>query len=165
MGGIIVFAAIALWAAGFSFEPSLDAGTNASLPGSGFLAGVAIAILAYKGFTTITNSGEKGPRNDGKLLEQTQAELPEDWSFVGDKAYVGKRNTTVPDKKPPGGQLTEAQKAFNKQLSQQRIYVEHVIRTVKIFRIAKELFRMSAGMYEQVIGCVCGLVRLRARYV
>jgi len=57
IGGIVVFAAIALWAAGFSFEPSLNSGASSGLPGSGFLAGVAIAILAYKGFTTITNSG------------------------------------------------------------------------------------------------------------
>jgi hypothetical protein len=109
--------------------------------------------------------GQKGPRNDGKLLEQTQAELPETLPFVGDKAYVARANTTVPYKKPPGGTLTEAQKAFNRQVSQKRVYVEHVIRTVKIFRIAKELFRMRAEMYEQVIGCVCGLVRLRGQYV
>lgn len=57
--------------------------------------------------------GEKGPRNDGKLLEQTQAELPEGLSFLGDKAYVGQRNTTTPYKKPPGGTLTQAQKEFN----------------------------------------------------
>ena len=113
----------------------------------------------------VESFGEKGPRNDGKLLEQTQAELPEALPLVGDKAYVGNRNTTTAYKKPPGGELTAAQKAFNKQLSQQRVYVEHVIRTIKIFRIAKELFRMSAGMYEQVIGCVCGLVRLREQYV
>ncbi len=65
-------------------------------------------------------------------LEQTQAELPEDLLFVGDKAYVGKRNTTMPHKKPPGSQLTEAQKAFNKQVNQKRVYVEHVIRIVKL---------------------------------
>lgn len=109
--------------------------------------------------------GEKGPRNDGKLLEQTQAELPEGLSFLGDKAYVGQRNTTTPYKKPPGGTLTQAQKEFNKQVSQERVYVEHVIRVIKIFRIAKEEFRMRARMYEQVIGCVCGLVRLRRQYV
>jgi hypothetical protein len=109
--------------------------------------------------------GEKGPRNDGKLLEQTQAELPEGLAFLGDKAYVGQRNTTTPYKKPPGGTLTPAQKDFNKQVSQARVYVEHVIRVIKIFRIAKEEFRMRARMYEQVIGCVCGLVRLRRQYV
>ncbi len=71
IGGIVIFAVIALWAAGFSFEPSLSTGANGGLPGSGFLAGVAIAILAYKGFTTITNSGGevKNPtKNVGRAI-------------------------------------------------------------------------------------------------
>jgi len=102
--------------------------------------------------------GEKGPRSDSKLFEETQAELPERLEFTGDKAYVGRRNTTTPIKKPRGGQLTQAQKDFNRQVSQKRVYVEHLIRVIKIFRIAKEEFRMRSRMYELVIGCVCGLV-------
>ncbi len=31
--------------------------------------------------------------------------------------------------------------------------------------IAKELFRMWEGIYEMVVGCVCGLVRLRVQCV
>lgn len=108
--------------------------------------------------------GEKGPRSDSKLFEQTQAELPEELSLIGDKAYVGRRNTTTPHKKPPKGELTQAQKDFNRSLSQQRVYVEHVIRVIKIFRVAKEVFRMRSWIYEVVIGCVCGLVRLRVQY-
>lgn len=58
IGGILIFAGVALWAAGFSFEaassPEVQSGSL-----TGFLAGVAIAILAYKGFTTITNSGDE----------------------------------------------------------------------------------------------------------
>lgn len=109
--------------------------------------------------------GEKGPRSDSKLFEQTQAELPEAIPFIGDKAYIGRRNTTTPHKKPPNGELTQAQKEFNRSLSQQRVYVEHVIRVIKIFRVAKEEFRMRAHMYKLVISCVCGLVRLRVQYV
>jgi hypothetical protein len=109
--------------------------------------------------------GEPGPRSDSTLLEQTQAELPEALRFTADKAYVGRRNTTTPIKKPRGGELTQAQKDFNRQVSQRRVYVEHVIRVIKIFRIAKEEFRMRSQMYELVIGCVCGLVRLRVQYV
>lgn len=109
--------------------------------------------------------GEPGPRNDSLLLEETQAELPETLEFIGDKAYVGRRNTTTPIKKPRGGQLTQAQKDFNQEVSQKRVYVEHLIRVVKIFRIAKEQFRMRSRMYELVISCVCGLVRLRVQYV
>jgi hypothetical protein len=109
--------------------------------------------------------GEKGPRSDSKLFEETQAELPETLEFIGDKAYVGRRNTTTPIKKPRGGELSQEQKDFNRTISQKRVYVEHLIRVVKIFRIAKEEFRMRARMYELVIGCVCGLVRLRVQYV
>jgi DDE superfamily endonuclease/Helix-turn-helix of DDE superfamily endonuclease len=108
--------------------------------------------------------GEKGPRSDSKLFEQNQAELPDGIPFIGDKAYVGRAHMTTPIKKPPKRELTEEQKAFNKGVSQLRVYVEHLIRVIKIFRIAKEEFRMRASMYEQVIGCVCGLVRLRLQY-
>ncbi len=56
VGGILLFAATAFWAAGFSFNAATSPqGTDVSF--TGFLAGVALAILAYKGFTTITNSG------------------------------------------------------------------------------------------------------------
>jgi amino acid transporter len=54
IGGILLFAIVALWAAGFTFQPGTAGGGSG--PG-GFLAGTALAILAYKGFTTITNSG------------------------------------------------------------------------------------------------------------
>ena len=61
--------------------------------------------------------GEPGPRSDSKLFEQTQAELPETLSFIGDKAYGGRRNTTTPHKKPLKGELTQPQKDFNRALS------------------------------------------------
>ena len=108
--------------------------------------------------------GEPGPRNDSKLFEETQKELPSELSFIGDAAYLGRNKTTSPYKKPPKGQLTQGQKDFNRQLSQKRVYVEHVIRVIKIFRLAKEQFRLRAEMYEEVIGCICGLVRLRVQY-
>ena len=56
VAGLGVFAVIGLWL----MDPAkLTSGTDAATTGSveGFLAAVAIAVLAYKGFTTITNSG------------------------------------------------------------------------------------------------------------
>lgn len=124
------------------------------------------AIVLPKGVDLVdVVLGEKGPRSDSKLFEQTQDELPKRLSFIGDKAYVGRRNTTTPYKKPPKGELTQEQKEFNRYLSQKRVFVEHVIRVIKIFRIAKEEFRMRSRIYETAIGCVCGLVRLRVQYV
>jgi amino acid transporter len=54
VGGIALFALVGLWLSGLSFESvTVDKQTSTG----GFLAGVALAILAYKGFTTISNSG------------------------------------------------------------------------------------------------------------
>jgi len=58
VGGIILFAVLALWAADFSFAPKpSEKPFDLSMPD--FLAATALAILAYKGFTTITNSGDE----------------------------------------------------------------------------------------------------------
>ncbi|MDJ0592200.1 MAG: transposase family protein [Pleurocapsa sp. MO_226.B13] len=49
----------------------------------------------------------------------------------------------------------------NKQISRQRIFIEHLIRRLKIFRIAADKFRLNPPNYETVILIICGLVRLR----
>jgi len=71
IGGIALFAVAVLVAAGFSFQPA-EASSSALETGPlGFLAGVALAILAFKGFTTITNSGgeiENPHRNVGRAI-------------------------------------------------------------------------------------------------
>lgn len=74
IGGILVFALAALWASGFAWPSMLsessDAGAEAMTAG-GFLAATALAILAYKGFTTITNSGGEvvdPKRNVGRAI-------------------------------------------------------------------------------------------------
>lgn len=71
IGGIVLFALAVLWAAGFSFEPAASSPDSGDGSAVGFLAGVALAILAFKGFTTITNSGDevKDPtRNVGRAI-------------------------------------------------------------------------------------------------
>jgi len=70
IGGIASFGVIGLWLAGLSFESYQVASAQTSGSGS-FLAAVALAILAYKGFTTITNSGSEivdPHRNVGRAI-------------------------------------------------------------------------------------------------
>jgi amino acid transporter len=70
IGGIAVFGLIGLWFSGFAFE-AVNVTTVQDTSITGFLAGVALAILAYKGFTTITNSGAEiiNPhRNVGRAI-------------------------------------------------------------------------------------------------
>jgi amino acid transporter len=61
--GIAVFAGIGLWASGLSFDVFASNDQSSAVTSlssiTGFLAAVALSILAYKGFTTITNSGDE----------------------------------------------------------------------------------------------------------
>lgn len=56
IGGILIFAVGALWAADFTVGSAMPAGAPENSVVE-YLASLALAILAYKGFTTITNSG------------------------------------------------------------------------------------------------------------
>ena len=82
-------------------------------------------------------------------------------TLIGDKAYIGSEQIRTPTKNPRHGEITLLEKEANKELSQSRIFVEHVIRIMKIFRIAKERFRLHKKRYASVVLTVCGLVRLR----
>lgn len=69
IGGIALFGIAALWASGFSFAAASDTGRD--FTATGFVASVALAILAFKGFTTITNSGAEitePKRNLGRAI-------------------------------------------------------------------------------------------------
>lgn len=70
IGGIAAFGVIGLWLSGFSFG-EFEAPTRETGNATGFIAAVALAILAYKGFTTITNSGSEivdPHRNVGRAI-------------------------------------------------------------------------------------------------
>ena len=55
---------------------------------------------------------------------------------------IGETQITTPHKKPKKGKLTENQIEENKALSSNRIFVEHLIRVVKVFFVVKERFRL-----------------------
>lgn len=57
VGGIAIFAIGALWAAGFSFQDAISLSNSTDYAITDYLGALALSILAYKGFTTITNSG------------------------------------------------------------------------------------------------------------
>ena len=54
--GIGIFAIAGLWVSGFTFE---SVGVTQRSSAGSFLSATALALLAYKGFTTITNSGSE----------------------------------------------------------------------------------------------------------
>jgi amino acid transporter len=69
IAGIALFGIAALWSSGFRFAAASQVEQNYSV--TGFIASAALAILAFKGFTTITNSGAEVTephRNVGRAI-------------------------------------------------------------------------------------------------
>ncbi|XHR82892.1 MAG: transposase family protein [Gloeotrichia echinulata GP01] len=106
-------------------------------------------------------AGEPGPKSDIALFRQGQKNFETHQKFQGDKGYVGESSIKTPTKKPKKRELSESQKKKNKQMASDRIFVEHLIRILKIFRVASERFRLNPTKYEQIIMTICGLVRFR----
>jgi hypothetical protein len=86
----------------------------------------------------------------------TEISLDCDYSASAIKERVYAIKTT--QKKTRNKELRNEDKLKNKELAGKRIFVEHIIRLLKIFRVAQERFRLSSGKYDQIVMTICGLV-------
>ena len=101
-----------------------------------------------------------GQISEINFFRETQEKFHQEQKFTREKAYVGEPAIKTPKKKPPIQELTSKEKSQNKELASERILVEHIIRLLKIFRVAQERFRLNSDKYTQIIMTICGLVRL-----
>lgn len=106
-------------------------------------------------------AGEPGPKSDITLFRENRDNFDPKQKFKGDLGYLGEDFIATPIKKPRNGKLTIDQKQENQEFSSKRVFVEHRIRSVKIFRVVQARFRLKPQKYEQVILTICGLVRFR----
>lgn len=120
-----------------------------------------LIVLPNGGDIVDVVGGEPGPKSDINLFRERQKGFDPRQQFNGDKAYVGEPSIKTPSKKTKNLELTPSQKEKNRELASNRIFVEHLIRLVKIFRVAAERFRLNSRKYERVIMTICGLVRFR----
>ena len=121
-----------------------------------------------------------GHNHDYLMLKQ---ELPPGWDWFADLnvrvdlGYLGIKSDyrgeqiAIPTKKPrkskknPNPQLSDAQKADNKALSQVRIFIEHAIGGMKRYNILVHAFRNRIENFEDdVIGVCAGLWNLVLSY-
>ena len=115
-----------------------------------------------KGNVLTLSAGHRGPQADLKVYEENPLPAPlADKPRRGDKAYVSSTHPemTAPHKKPKGGELSEAQRAQNRQLAAERVYVEHGIRRVKGFRILRDQYRLAIGLFAMIASAVVGLLQ------
>ena len=103
--------------------------------------------------------GKSGSTSDKKIADER--EFAPNQMFQGDKAYQGGQSMRTPQKKPKNKELIKDAQLQDKELGCRRIFVEHLIRLLKIFRVVQEEFRSSPDKYDRIIMTIGGLVRFR----
>jgi hypothetical protein len=107
----------------------------------------------------------KGRTHDFELLKQAQLRIAAAVEKYGDAGYQGLAklfaNGFTPIKKPKDRDLTADEKAYNRELARLRIYIEHVNRRCKIFRIVKDTYRGKHRHYHKTWTVVAALVNIR----
>lgn len=108
---------------------------------------------------------EKGSVHDFKIFKNSKLSIATQVLILADSGYQGIEkihpNSKTPHKKTKKKPLTKNQKKENKELSKQRIPVEHINRRCKIFRITKEIYRGKHKNYSKVWNIVSGIVNIR----
>jgi len=105
------------------------------------------------------DAGFDGPKSDIEIYRDTK--LKKQWlekQKLGDKAYLGE-DIETPQKKPKGGELTEKEKAKNREISAKRVIVEHAVRRVKGFKIMRQDYRLGNWLFPKIAETVVGLIQ------
>lgn len=106
-----------------------------------------------------------GSIHDKKIAEYDGLQFPEGSTHDQDTGYQGFRPigsiARQPKKKTKGGRLSEWEKFENRIISSERVFVEHAIRGIKIYRAAKEAVRNhKPGYRDQIAVVAAGLYNL-----
>ena len=105
-----------------------------------------------------------GKRHDFKLFQQSRVALQPETECLADSGYLGLKkchnNSRLPSKRSKLHPLTDQQKADNRQLSRERFVIEHIIRSVKIFRILAERYRNRRKRFGLRFNLIAALYNL-----
>src|SRR5450631_63190 len=97
-----------------------------------------------------------------KTVASCYIPMPCCWRISGYQGmHKHHQNSTLPVKKKKGQPLSAEDKADNKALSKQRVFIEHVNRRCKIFRIVKDVYRGKHKHYSLTWNLMAALVNLR----
>ena len=102
-------------------------------------------IVNLETLEIIATAFSQGKTHDFGLFKEAYGGIAPEICCLADSGYQGltklHANSQTPTKKSKHHPLTREQKACNTALSRRRIYGEHVIGKLKIFRILKERYR------------------------
>ena len=102
-----------------------------------------------------------GAEHDFHLFKRTFEGSPENVTYTADLGYLGinkiHNNSKIPNKKSKKRPLTEEEKAYNKELGANRIFIEHTNGWIKRFKILSTRFRNNLNFFAPFSVFICAL--------
>ncbi len=102
-----------------------------------------------------------GKKHDFNLFKDSKLHFFNHTEIIADKGYQGISkchiNSTVPIKKSKKHKLTSEEKPFNSNVSKRRIYIEHINRYLKRFRIMSSRYRNKRRKFGLRASLLCGI--------
>ena len=102
-----------------------------------------------------------GKTHDFKLFKDTFIGIDELILLLADSGYQGiiefHENSKTPIKKRKNQELTDDEKAYNRELSRVRILIENINRRIKRFKIMSDRYRNKRKRHGLRMTIICGL--------
>lgn len=102
----------------------------------------------------------KGSTHDFKLFKNCRYGISDLIKILADSGYQGilrvHKNSLIPFKASKNHSLTAEEKAFNRDISKKRIFVEHVNRFIKRFKILSSRYRNRRKNFILRVSLICG---------
>jgi IS5 family transposase len=101
-------------------------------------------------------------------LKESKIWINKEIELLGDKGYQGiqklHQKSKTPQKKKRKEKLSKEQKKANRQLSQRRIVIEHIHRSLKIFRILSSRYRNRRKRFGLRFNLIAGIYNYELSY-
>ena len=102
-----------------------------------------------------------GSVHDFKLLCESSLHFLKDVVLIADKGYLGinkiHSNSLIPKKSTKKHKLTKEEKKYNSIISKRRIYIEHVNRCIKKFKIVSGRYRNKRKKFFMRFSLICAI--------
>ncbi len=102
-----------------------------------------------------------GKKHDFRLFQQSHIHVLPDTLLEADTGYLGlsglHAHSSLPKKRSKKHPLTKQERRENREISRQRILVEHTIRFVKRFRILSERYRNRRNRFALRFSLIAGI--------
>lgn len=103
----------------------------------------------------------EGKKHDFKLFQESGLRFHDKAVVCLDLGYIGAEElhsaVCLPCKQSKWKTLSKADRLYNRTISRSRVFIENVIRSLKIFRIVAERYRNRRTRFELRMNLIAGI--------